>query len=225
MVKPIVPELLVSIPLVPYDASMCARKQARSQGGRPRDSRVDDAIASAVRELLTEVGYTRLTMAEVAARAGVGKAAIYRRHATKQEMIFDVLLPGRFLAVAPDRGSLRADLAAVLAEIAEAMASPPPGTVPGLLADIHADPALQDRFDEKYLGAQRQTLKEILDRATARGELTSRPDPATLNALLVGPVFAWLFLLSESPDQLPALTSALLDATLALTHAAPPGAP
>ncbi|MFD5396559.1 TetR/AcrR family transcriptional regulator [Streptomyces sp. NPDC127097] len=195
---------------------MSAREQARNQGGRPRDSRVDDAIASAVRELLSEVGYTRLTMAEVAARAGVGKAAIYRRHATKQEMIFDVLLPDQFLAVAPDHGSLRADLAAVIAEIADSMALPPQGTVPGLLADIHADPALRDRFEEKYLGAQRRTLTEILDRATARGELTTRPAPATLNALLVGPVFAWLFLLSESPGQLPALTTALLDATLAL---------
>ncbi|HEX2312335.1 MAG TPA: TetR/AcrR family transcriptional regulator [Thermomonospora sp.] len=196
---------------------MPARKQDRKQGGRPRDGRVDDAIAAAVRELLAEVGYARLTMDEVAARAGVGKAAIYRRHATKQEMIFDVLVPGRFLAVAPARGSLRADLAAVLAEIAESMAAPPPGAVPGLLADVHADPALLQRFDAKYLGAQRRTLTEILDRAASRGELTTRPDPAVLNALLVGPVFAWLFLLSEPPEQIPALTSALLDAALALT--------
>jgi AcrR family transcriptional regulator len=204
---------------------MSARKQARSQGGRPRDDRVDAAIASAVLELLAEVGYARLTMGEVAARAGVGKAAIYRRHATKQEMIFDVLVPGQFLAVAPERGSLRADLAAVLAEIARSMASPPPGTIPGLLADIHADPALLDRFDAKYLGAQRRTLTEILDHAVARGELTTRSDPAILNALLVGPIFAWLFLLSESPDQLPALNSALLESALALTSPGPLAAP
>ncbi|CAL9639849.1 hypothetical protein SUDANB96_06341 [Streptomyces sp. enrichment culture] len=212
-------EPLVSILLVSYDAPMPVREQPRGRGGRPRDSRVDDAVATAVHELLAEVGYARLTTAEVAARAGVGKAAIYRRYATKQEMIFEVLLPDRFLAVAPDRGSLRADLAAVLAEIADSMAAPPPGTVPGLLADIHADPVLRDRFDEKYLAAQRRTLTEILDRAAARGELTARPDPAALNALLVGPVFAWLFLLSESPDRLPALTSTLLEATLALTGA------
>ncbi|WP_433332047.1 TetR/AcrR family transcriptional regulator [Spirillospora sp. CA-294931] len=178
---------------------------------------MDGAIASAVLELLAEVGYARLTMGEVAARAGVGKAAIYRRHATKQEMIFDVLLPDQFLAEAPDLGSLRADLAAVLAEIAGSMTAPPPGTIPGLLADIHADTALLDRFDAKYLHAQRRTLTEILDRAAARGELATRPDPAVLNALLVGPVFAWLFLLSAPPGRLPALTSALLDAALALT--------
>ncbi|MCI3935260.1 TetR/AcrR family transcriptional regulator [Streptomyces sp. AN091965] len=200
---------------------MSARKQARNPGGRPRDSRVDDAIAPAVLELLGEVGYMRLTMAEVAARAGVGKAAIYRRHTSKQEMIFDVLLPDQFLAVAPDLGSLRADLAAVLDEVADAMTAPPRGTVPGLLADLHADPALRERFDEKYLGAQRRTLTEILDRAAARGELAARPDPAALNALLVGPVFAWLFLLSESPDRLPDLTATLLDAVLALTTGAP----
>ncbi|MCX5205951.1 TetR/AcrR family transcriptional regulator [Streptomyces sp. NBC_00237] len=193
---------------------------ARNQGGAPRDSRVDDAITSAVLELLAEVGYARLTMGAVAARAGVGKAAIYRHHATKQEMIFDVLVPGQFLAVAPDRGSLRADLAALLAEITDSMASPPPGTIPGLLADIHADPALRDRFDAKYLGAQRRTITEVLGRAVTRGEAATRPDPAILNALLVGPLFGWLFLLSESPDQLPALTSALLNAALALTSPA-----
>ncbi|QKW05341.1 TetR/AcrR family transcriptional regulator [Streptomyces sp. NA04227] len=198
---------------------MPARKQDRKIGGRPRDTRVDEAIAAAVRELLAEVGYARLTTDQVATRAGVGKAAIYRRHATKQEMIFDVLLPDQFLAVVPDHGSLRADLTAVLAEIAESMAGPPPGTVPGLLADVHADPALLQRFDAKYLHAQRRTLTEILDRADARGELARRPDPAALNALLVGPVFAWLFLLSESPDELPALSSTILDAALALTGA------
>ncbi|MGW1998129.1 TetR/AcrR family transcriptional regulator [Embleya sp. NPDC001921] len=204
---------------------MSAQKQARNPGGRPRDGRVDGAIAAAVRELLVELGYARITVDAVAARAGVGKPAIYRRHASKQEMIFDVLVQGQFLSVAPDHGSLRADLAAVASEIAAGMAAPPPGTVAGLLADIHADPALQDRFDTKYLGAQRRTLTVVLDRAVARGELATRPDPAILNALLVGPAFAWLFLLSESPDGLPALNSAIVDAALALAGPGPLASP
>ncbi|WTX00878.1 TetR/AcrR family transcriptional regulator C-terminal ligand-binding domain-containing protein (plasmid) [Streptomycetaceae bacterium NBC_01309] len=92
------------------------------------------------------------------------------------------------------------------------------------MADSHADPELHARFDAKYLGAQRRTVTEILDRAVARGELTTRPGPAILNALLVGPVFAWLFLLSESPDRGPALNSAVRDAVLALTTPGPPPA-
>lgn len=209
--------------MVPYDAYMPARKQGRNQGGRPRDDRVDGAIAAAVHELLAEVGYARITMAEVAARAGVGKAAIYRRHAGKQEMIFEVV-QGRFLDVAPDRGSLRADLAAVLEEIVRSMSVPPPGTITGLLADVHADPDLLDRFVADYAGAQRRTLDEILDRAAARGEITARPDAAFLNSLLVGPVFAWLFLLSEPPDRLPEMSAAVLDAAMALLAPGAPGA-
>lgn len=198
---------------------MPVRKQAESRGGRPRDSRVDDAIASAVRELLVEVGYARLTMDEVAALAGVGKAAIYRRHATKQEMIFEVATQGQFLAEPPARGSLRADLAALLVEVTDSMASAPPGVLPGLLADIHADPALLARFVTRYRGAQIRTLNQILDSALSRGELAGRPDVAVLDAVLVGPVFAWLYLLSEPSDRLPVLTSALLDAALALITA------
>ncbi|MCX4638346.1 TetR/AcrR family transcriptional regulator C-terminal ligand-binding domain-containing protein [Streptomyces sp. P9-2B-2] len=83
--------------------------------------------------------------------------------------------------------------------------------------------SIAEAFEQRRFGIfPRRQTSEILDRATARGELTTRPDPATLNALLVGPVFAWLFLLSESPDQLPALTATLLDATLALIS---PGLP
>ncbi|GAA0933745.1 TetR/AcrR family transcriptional regulator [Nonomuraea longicatena] len=184
-----------------------------TRGGRPRDGRVDAAIATAARELLAELGYAQVTVDAVAARAGVGKAAIYRRHSTKQEMIFAALVHDLELSGTPDAGSLRADLAALTREIVASLSGPPAGLVPGLLADVHADPALAARFVSTFVGAERACVSEVLDRAVARGELAHRPDAAVTHALLLGPIFAWLFLLLEDPARLPTLATAVAVAT------------
>lgn len=186
-----------------------------ARGGRPRDGRVDEAIAAAARELLAEQGYANLTVDAVATRAGVGKAAIYRRHATKQEMIFAAVLHDAELATPADTGSLRGDLAALTREIVASLTAPPPGTIPGLLAEVHADAALAARFAGTFVAVERRNLIELLDRAVARGELARRPDPATAHALLLGPIFAWLFLLLEDRDALPGLADTVAAAAAA----------
>ncbi|MEU4572637.1 TetR/AcrR family transcriptional regulator [Nonomuraea sp. ATR24] len=191
--------------------------------GRPREGRVDQAIAAAARALLAEQGYAQLTVDAVATRAGVGKAAIYRRYATKQEMIFAAVMHDLELTAPPDTGSLAGDLAAVTRDIVANLATPPPGVIPGLLADVHADGALAARFATGFVTAERTCITEILDRAVTRGELPRRPDPAVAHALLLGPVFAWLFLLMENRDTLPALAETVA-ATVAqaLRDAEPP---
>lgn len=175
------------------------------QGGRPRDGQVDHAIVQATQELLAERGYAGLTVDAVAARAGVGKAAIYRRYATKQEMIFSAAVHGMREEPPPDAGSLRADLAAVCRTIAAQLGSAPGDVLAGLLADIYADPALGDRFAETFLERERLVVAAVLDRAVARGELARVPDPAVVQALLVGPVFAWLLILTGDPGKMPEL--------------------
>src|SRR3712207_9259158 len=62
-----------------------------SRGGRPRDPSRDDVIRAAILRLLAEVGYGALTMDAVAAEAGVGKATIYRRWRTKQDLVADTI--------------------------------------------------------------------------------------------------------------------------------------
>ncbi|MBA8957484.1 TetR/AcrR family transcriptional regulator [Actinomadura namibiensis] len=177
--------------------------------GRPREGRVDEAIAAATRALLAEQGYARLTVDAVATRAGVGKAAIYRRYATKQEMIFTAIMHNLELAAPPDTGSLATDLAAVTRDIVANLATPPPGVVTGLLADVHADEAMAAKFAATFVAAERACVTEILDRAVTRGELPHRPDPAVVHALLLGPIFAWLFLLLENRGTLPALADTI----------------
>ncbi|RDI42779.1 TetR/AcrR family transcriptional regulator [Nocardia mexicana] len=166
---------------------------------------MDHAIAVAVRELLTEHGYAALTVDAVAARAGVSKAAIYRRHPTKQDMIFAVLVHDLREEPPADTGSLHGDIAALTARIGDQLARTAAGVMAGLLADIHSDATLDARFTETYLTAERSVVSTLLDRAVARGELSRRPDPATVHVLLLGPLFAWQIMLDEDPARTPHL--------------------
>jgi len=168
--------------------------------GRPREEGIDDAVREAVRALLTETGYQRCTIDAVAARAGVGKAAVYRRWRSKAELVFAAVIHPVELEPPSDTGSLRGDVGTVL----EVIQSSLDGTdlrqaLPSLLADIRADPVLEARFGEVFLGRERGYLVRMLDRAVARGELSRRPDPALVHALLLGPVLTWLHLFSEMP--------------------------
>lgn len=180
--------------------------EPKQAAGRPRDRHVDHAIAAATRELLAERGYAKLTVDAVASRAGVGKAAIYRRFATKQEMIFAATVHDMDEPPPPDSGSLQGDLAAVCRTIAEQLTAAPPDVVHGLLADIHGDTALGARFSGTFIERERFVIDTVLGRAVDRGELTARPDAAAAHALLLGPIFYWILILSGDHDALPELT-------------------
>src|SRR5437879_2704143 len=86
-----------------------------SRGGRPRDPSRDDVIRAAILRLLADVGYGALTMDAVASEAGVGKATIYRRWRTKQDLVVDTISDlNRAEATPADTGSLEGDLRVML---------------------------------------------------------------------------------------------------------------
>ncbi|MFT2014389.1 TetR/AcrR family transcriptional regulator [Streptomyces sp. 796.1] len=161
---------------------------------------MDLAIAAAARELLGEVGYARVTVDAVATRAGVGKAAIYRRHASKQEMLFAALVHDASIQAPPDTGSLRGDLTALAEVIIGQLANPAgSGVVLNLLAETANDPTLVDRFTPAFIDSQRAVITELLERALVRGELTALPDVDLVHAVMGGTVMSWLFLLRRDP--------------------------
>ncbi|WP_242901608.1 TetR/AcrR family transcriptional regulator [Actinomadura terrae] len=165
--------------------------------GRPRSGHIDEAVAAAVRELLVEHGYQGLSIDRVAARAGVGKAGIYRRWRSKAEMVFAVVVHGEEPVPPADTGTLRGDLAALVGHVARLLSAPHARLVmPGLVADLAADPGLSERFAAGFVDRERAVLGEILDRAAGRGEITSptADDVAFAHTLVLGPVFAYLFL-------------------------------
>jgi AcrR family transcriptional regulator len=143
-----------------------------SRGGRPRDPSRDGVIRAAILSLLAEVGYGALTMDAVAAEAGVGKATIYRRWRTKEDLVVDTISAiNRAEMPVPDTGSLEGDLREMLHAVVASMNGPNGAATQSLLSTIPHHPALAEAFREGPLGIWRQGFDEIFSRAEARGEL------------------------------------------------------
>jgi AcrR family transcriptional regulator len=89
-----------------------------SRVGRPRDPHVDEAILSAALDLLIEDGFARLSIEGVATRAGVGKATVYRRWASKTSLVVDAINERLVSSIDfPDTGDFRTDVEAVLTQV------------------------------------------------------------------------------------------------------------
>lgn len=73
--------------------------------GRPRSAAADAAILAATRDALVELGWSKLTMGDVSARAGVAKTTLYRRWAGKNELVVDAVAELFDALELPDRGS------------------------------------------------------------------------------------------------------------------------
>ena len=195
--------------------------------GRPRDARADAAIATAVAELLAEVGYGALTIEGVAARAGVAKTTIYRRFAEgepaavggggggdlKARLVAGALaVRARSTLAAADTGSLRGDLLAHLGAIGGALASPIGQAIAGLVVGASRTPELAAGLRHGFVAARRAEVAELLGRAEARGELADDLDLELAIDLLVGPLWYRALVWGEAPapDRLRSLVDVML---------------
>jgi AcrR family transcriptional regulator len=174
--------------------------EAGAHRGRQLDASRDAALREAALELLAEVGYDRLSMDAVAARAKASKMTIYRRWSGKADLVVDALSSLRHPGELPDTGSLRGDLAAM------AKSSDSPGTrfdaqlLLGLVTALARDTELRQVVREHFLGRGGIRLKQVFERAVARGEI---PEGRNLDLLIsVFPALAihHLLIFGELPD-------------------------
>ncbi|MFD9858865.1 TetR/AcrR family transcriptional regulator [Streptomyces alboflavus] len=173
----------------------------RQRVGRPRDSRVDHKILQTTRELIDEVGYPALTVDQVAARAGVGKAAIYRRYASKAEMAFVATMHEQQLPPPADTGSLHGDLLALVRAFHVRMAAPAARQLaPALISELAVNPELDTRFTDTFLATEQAAFADIIEQAVARGELAGPVDPAMAHLLLLGSLASALYVLNLPVD-------------------------
>jgi AcrR family transcriptional regulator len=170
---------------------------------RRRSSAVDASIATAAIDLLREVGYAKLTMGEVARRAGVGKDSLYRRWSSKAALVHEVVFeryPSGYRN-APATGSLLGDVEALTTMLQEANTTPEAvAAIPGLLAELGQDPAHEARLRQQFYEPMRAGFAAVLDSAHARGETTVPVAPELVADVLVGTMLFRLSLVRVEAD-------------------------
>jgi AcrR family transcriptional regulator len=181
--------------------------------GRPRSAAAHRAILDAVLALLAEEGFGRLSIEGVAARAGVGKATVYRRWSSKVPLVIEALdtRASEQLSV-PDTGTVRGDLTEFLTQVVRAMTGPEGRAVAPLLEGISRSPELAAAFRRDLISPRKEIANEIVRRGIARGEL--RPDlhfDVALDAP-VGIIFHRLLITGEPLDE--ALVGRVVDQLL-----------
>jgi AcrR family transcriptional regulator len=185
-----------------------------------------NAILDTTIELLAEVGYDRITMDTVAARAKASKATIYRHWPDKTALVLDALRRrGPLVPNLADTGSLRGDLELYARETAAATAGTTGSLVVGLLAVASRDPDLGALLTHQFHDEQVPAIMAVIDRARERGEVGPDVDPWLLSEALPGILVMHLLILRLPADD--AFIHRLVDDILIplLTVAPPPAKP
>ena len=162
----------------------------RKSPGRPRSETAHDAILAATVALVRDVGYDALTMEGVAARAGVGKATIYRRWASKEVLVTEAI--GRIARAfsAPRTGSTEGDLLHLMRQAVSMYRDPASmALLSGLVAAMARNAPIADAVRTGFIATWRDAVQLVLLRGIARGDLRLNTDVDLALDLLGGPPF------------------------------------
>jgi AcrR family transcriptional regulator len=179
--------------------------------GRPRDAAAGDAIIEATLAVLAERGYQAATMDAIAAEAGVGKNTIYRRWASKEELVADAI-DALGTELATEDGDARTVLLELIRDLGSTFADPRVGRIlPGVLGELPRNPTLAHVYADRVVRPRRQAIVELLERASERGELRPDADLDQVADLLVGPPFLRFLLPLGLPEVTDRYAEALLE--------------
>lgn len=160
--------------------------------GRKRDHTRDPEILEAALDVLAETGYDGMTIDMVAARAKAGKATLYRRWASKPELVLDAVACMKSsdtdLASPPDTGTLRGDLVAMVKSPTLAQSERKLKVMAGIVSMIARDPDLAAAAQAALVEPRAAANRIIFGRAMDRGEIASDVDVDTL--CMIGPAMA-----------------------------------
>ncbi|HEY3723139.1 MAG TPA: TetR/AcrR family transcriptional regulator [Acidimicrobiia bacterium] len=154
-----------------------SEEDIRVRAGRPRDPACDAAILQATLDLFAEHGYGGVSMDGVAARAGVGKATIYRRYSSKAELVVEAVRCGVQLEDRlPDTGDLRADLISMMRPLLDRLRGNDAKVLITFAVERLREPELAEEFDRSVIGKKREHIRHLVRSAIQRGDLPADSD-------------------------------------------------
>ncbi|MGW4725348.1 TetR/AcrR family transcriptional regulator [Streptomyces sp. NPDC004291] len=190
----------------------------RRPGGR--STKVRSAVVTATLDLLAESGPEKLSIGEVATRAGVHETSIYRRWKTRERLILDAMTErSTELLKIPDTGSVRGDLVALGQELVDYGTSPLGEALMRTLA-ANTDDSDTAQIRSQFWAARYEECQSLVERATARGELPYSADGRTLLEVFIAPIHFRLLMTREPVDS--HLLKLIADITVAGIAAAHP---
>lgn len=170
--------------------------------GRKRDASRDGAILEAAITILGEVGYNRMTMDMVAVRAKAGKATVYRRWASKGDMVLDAVAQMKReqvdLGNLPDTGTLRGDLLALFKPASVEESERKLRALAGLSALLAQDASLAGAASNAIVEPWVAANRALLHKAAARGEI-SADTPVETMATIIPSLAAYRALIERRP--------------------------
>jgi AcrR family transcriptional regulator len=180
---------------------------------RRRGLDLETAILDATLDILAEGGMAALTMEGVAAAAHTGKASVYRRWPSKEDLLVDAMehaLPP--IADPPDTGSVRGDMLALLRIMLEAVNSRSGCALQAFMFDNSVDKALIQVVKARVMEPRQQMVIDALARGRDRGEV--RPSAVELRTAEVGPALIVHQFLMHGPPVPDAFVVDLVDNVL-----------
>jgi AcrR family transcriptional regulator len=167
---------------------------------RPRiEGDREQEILDATLEVLADVGYDRLTMDAVAAKAKASKATLYRRWTNKVSLVIEALQHVKGPHEIPDTGSLRGDLQQVFCGVGGLVDPTSVSTFASVLTAITRDAAFAEAFRRDVVGPKIAVSRKLWERARDRGELRDDVDLDLLEPALAGIVLHRVFVMGEVP--------------------------
>ncbi len=200
----------------PVTTNAAPADQDRKAPGRPRSARADEAIIESVLEMVAE-GHTvdTLSMDAVAARAGVGKATIYRRWPNKEALIVDAVASMKGPVPVIGGTSVRDDLVTLLSRVGKNNDTTRSNRIMScLMPELHRSPSLHQCY-QAVIEPRRAVMREVLERGVRTGELRPDLDVELALTLLSAPLLVQTALGWNPQLQMSDLPARVVDTVLA----------